>query len=284
LKASFNDDSRYRLLVNSVTDYAIYMLDADGIVASWNPGAQRFKGYESAEILGQHFSRFYTEEDRATGLPERALKTAATEGRFEHEGWRVRKDGTRFWAHVIIDPIRDPSGELLGYAKVTRDLSDRKIAEEALRRSEERFKLLVQGVTDYAIYMLDPDGRVTNWNVGAERIKGYLADEIVGEHFSRFYTEEDRAAGMPKKVLETAAREGRFEKEGWRVRKDGSHFWANRHRRHPGRAGQLDRLRQSNPRHVAKERSGARTRAGAGVLLAVAENGGGWSPDRRHRA
>jgi PAS domain S-box-containing protein len=227
LKASFNDDSRYRLLVNSVTDYAIYMLDADGIVASWNPGAQRFKGYESAEILGQHFSRFYTEEDRATGLPERALKTAATEGRFEHEGWRVRKDGTRFWAHVIIDPIRDPSGELLGYAKVTRDLSERKIAEEALRRSEERFKLLVQGVTDYAIYMLDPDGRVTNWNVGAERIKGYLADEIVGEHFFRFYTEEDRAAGMPKKVLETAAREGRFEKEGWRVRKDGSHFWAN---------------------------------------------------------
>jgi PAS domain S-box-containing protein len=222
-----SDDSRYRLIVDSVTDYAIYMLDPAGIVSSWNPGAQRFKGYERKEILGQHFSRFYTDEDRASGLPERALKTAATEGRFEHEGWRVRKDGTRFWAHVIIDPIRDPSGQLLGYAKVTRDLSERKVAEEALRRSEERFKLLVQGVTDYAIYMLDPDGRVTNWNMGAERIKGYLADEIVGEHFSRFYTEDDRAAGLPKKVLETAAREGRYEKEGWRVRKDGSLFWAN---------------------------------------------------------
>jgi PAS domain S-box-containing protein len=203
------------------------MLDPSGVVASWNPGAQRFKGYEQAEILGQHFSRFYTDEDRATGLPERALKTAATEGRFEHEGWRVRKDGTRFWAHVIIDPIRDPSGKLLGYAKVTRDLSERKVAEEALRRSEERFRLLVQGVTDYAIYMLDPEGRITNWNMGAERIKGYLADEVVGEHFSRFYTEEDRAVGLPAIALETAAREGRFEREGWRVRKDGARFWAN---------------------------------------------------------
>jgi PAS domain S-box-containing protein len=222
-----SDDGRYRLLVESVTDYAIYMLDPSGVVASWNPGAQRFKGYASAEILGQHFSRFYTDEDRATGLPERALKTAATEGRFEHEGWRVRKDGTRFWAHVIIDPIRDPSGTLLGYAKVTRDLSERRVAEEQLRRSEERFRLLVQGVTDYAIYMLDPEGRITNWNMGAERIKGYLADEVVGEHFSRFYTEEDRAAGLPTHALETAAREGRFEREGWRVRKDGTHFWAN---------------------------------------------------------
>jgi PAS domain S-box-containing protein len=222
-----SDDGRYRLLVESVTDYAIYMLDPNGVVASWNPGAQRFKGYERAEILGQHFSRFYTEEDRGTGLPETALKTAANEGRFEHEGWRVRKDGTRFWAHVIIDPIRDPSGQLLGFAKVTRDLSERKIAEEALRRSEERFRLLVQGVTDYAIYMLDPEGRISNWNMGAERIKGYLADEVVGEHFSRFYTEEDRAAGLPNIALETAAREGRFEREGWRVRKDGTQFWAN---------------------------------------------------------
>jgi PAS domain S-box-containing protein len=222
-----SDDGRYRLLVDAVTDYAIYMLDPTGIVSSWNAGARRFKGYEPNEILGQHFSRFYTEEDRATGLPERALKTAATEGRFEHEGWRVKKDGSRFWAHVIIDPIRDSSGNILGYAKVTRDLSERKTAEEELRRSEERFRLLVQGVTDYAIYMLDPEGKVTNWNVGAERIKGYLAEEILGEHFSRFYTDEDRAAGLPQVALDIAAREGRFEREGWRVRKDGTLFWAN---------------------------------------------------------
>ena len=221
-----SEERRFQLLVDAVTDYAIYMLDPNGTVSSWNSGAQRFKGYQSGEIVGEHFSRFYTEEDQATGLPARALETAAREGRFEHEGWRVRKDGTRFWAHVIIDPIRDPSGELIGFAKVTRDVTERKLTQESLQRSEERFRLLVQGVTDYAIYMLDPDGRITNWNTGAQRIKGYDEHEIVGEHFSRFYTEEEREAGMPAKSLETAAREGRFEREGWRVRKDGTRFWA----------------------------------------------------------
>ena len=116
---------------------------------------------------------------------------------------------------------------MLGYSKITRDLTERRIADEALRLSEERFRLLVQSVTDYAIYMLDPEGRVTNWNTGAQRIKGYRPEEIIGEHFSRFYTEEDRAAGLPALGLETAARVGRFEKEGWRLRKDGSRFWAN---------------------------------------------------------
>jgi PAS domain S-box-containing protein len=220
-------DARFRLLIEAVTDYAIYMLDAAGMVASWNPGAERIKGYRAEEILGQHFSRFYTEEDRRTGLPQRALETAAREDRFENEGWRVRKDGTRFWAHVIIDPIRDPDGRLIGYAKVTRDLTEQRRARDALRESEERFRLLVQGVADYAIYMLDPTGHVTNWNSGAHRIKGYAADEIVGQHFSRFYTPEDREAGEPVKALQTAAREGRFEKEGWRVRKDGTRFRAS---------------------------------------------------------
>ena len=221
------DDGRYRLLVEAVTDYAIFMLDADGIVTSWNPGAQRFKGYLPAEIIGKHFSTFYMEEDRRLGVPERALEKAATEGRFESEGWRVRKDGTQFWAHVVIDPIRTPSGNVVGYAKITRDLSERRLAEEALRRSEEQFKLLVQGVSDYSIYMLDPDGRVTNWNLGAQRITGYHPDEIIGEHFSRFYTDEDREQGAPQTALETAARVGRFEKEGWRVRKDGTQFFAH---------------------------------------------------------
>ncbi|MGH1575182.1 PAS domain S-box protein [Methylobacterium sp. P31] len=221
------DEQRFRLLVQSVTDYAIYMLDPTGIITSWNPGAERFKGYTETEIIGQHFSRFYTEEDRQTLLPQRALATAANEGRFEQEGWRVRKDGTRMWAHVIIDPIRDPSGTLIGFAKITRDISAQKAAREALRQSEERFRLLVQGVTDYAIFMLSLDGVVTNWNSGAARIKGYTEAEIVGEHFSRFYTEEDRAAGVPVRALETARREGRFEAEGWRVRKDGTRFWAS---------------------------------------------------------
>ena len=220
-------EDRYRLLVDAITDYAIYMLDRGGFVTSWNAGAQRFKGYQPAEILGEHFSRFYTEEDRTSGLPARALQTAAEEGRFEHEGWRVRKDGGRFWAHVIIDPVRAPSGDLVGFAKITRDLTERKEAEESLRRSEEQFRLLVQGVTDYAIYMLDPTGRVNSWNAGAERIKGYAPEEVIGEHFSRFYTEEDRAADEPARALATAREAGRFEKEGWRIRKDGSRFWAH---------------------------------------------------------
>src|ERR1043165_8021612 len=225
--ASLTEDGRYRLLVEGITDYAIYMLDPHGIVSSWNPGARRFKGYESAEIVGQHFSTFYTEDDRKAGVPALALETARSVGKFESEGWRVRKDGSRFWAYVVIDPITGPSGDILGYAKITRDLTERKKAEQTLKLSEQQFRLLVQGVTDYALYMLDPDGRVSNWNVGAERIKGYAPGEIIGEHFSRFYSEEDGTAGEPARALATAARVGRFEKEGWRLRKDGTRFWAH---------------------------------------------------------
>jgi PAS domain S-box-containing protein len=224
---SLIEDGRYRLLVEAVTDYAIYMLDPNGIVASWNPGAQRFKGYQPDEIIGQHFSRFYTDEDRKTGLPARALETARRTGKFENEGWRVRKDGTRFWAAVVIDPIRSPTGEVIGYAKITRDLTERKQAEQMLKVSEDQFRLLVQGVTDYAIYMLDPEGNITNWNLGAQRIKGYTPEEIIGKHFSQFYTDEDRSNDEPRRTLETARREGKFEKEAWRVRKNGSRFWAH---------------------------------------------------------
>ncbi|MBY3106531.1 PAS domain S-box protein [Rhizobium laguerreae] len=224
---SLDEGGRFRLLVDAITDYAIYMLSPEGIVTSWNTGAQRFKGYKPSEILGEHFSRFYLEEDRAEGVPERALATAAEEGRFEGEGWRRRKDGSRFWAHVVIDPIRRPSGELIGYAKITRDLTERRAAEKAIRQSEEQFRRLVQGVSDYAIYMLDPDGNVSSWNFGAERIKGYRPQEIIRRHFSTFYTPEDREAGVPQTALDIARAEGRFEREGWRVRKDGSRFWAS---------------------------------------------------------
>jgi PAS domain S-box-containing protein len=225
--ASLTEDGRYHMLIEAVTDYAIYMLQPDGTVSSWNAGARRFKGYEAAEILGENFSRFYLEEDRKAGVPERALATAAREGRFEAEGWRVRKDGGRFWAHTVIDPIYDPDGELVGFAKITRDLTERRAALEALQHSERQLRLLVQSVSDYAIYMLDAHGNVTNWNLGAERIKGYSAEEIVGKHFSTFYTPEDRANGEPQRALAAATRDGRFEKEGERVRKDGTRFWAN---------------------------------------------------------
>jgi PAS domain S-box-containing protein len=220
-------DARYRILVDAVVDYAIFMLDPSGIVTSWNSGAQRLKGYSEQEIIGEHFSRFYMDEDRQAGLPQRALATAEREGKFESHGWRLRKDSTRFWAHVVIDPIRDASQRIVGFAKVTRDLSERTAAEAALKESEELFRFLVQSVTDYAIYMVDPTGRVSSWNSGAQRIKGYRSDEIIGGHFSQFYTEEDRAANEPQRALEAAKRNGTFEKEGWRVRKDGTRFWAN---------------------------------------------------------
>ena len=226
-EASKSSEGRFRMLIDAITDYAIYMLDPDGTITSWNSGAKRFKGYDESEILGENFARFYTAEDREAGLPQIALETAEREGRFESEGWRVRKDGTQFWAYAVVDPIRDNSGRLLGFAKITRDLTERKKAENALREGQEQFRLLVQGVTDYAIYMLSTEGYVSSWNLGAERIKGYAPEEIIGEHFSRFYTDPDKQAGLPQTALEVAARDGRFEKEGWRVRKDGTQFFAH---------------------------------------------------------
>jgi PAS domain S-box-containing protein len=220
-------DDRYRMLLDAVTDYAIYMLDPQGLVSSWNAGAKRFKGYEEAEILGQHFSRFYTEEDRAKDMPQRALHTADVEGRFEGEGWRQRKNGERFWCHVVIDPIRETSGNLIGYAKVTRDLTERKVAEESLKQSEQQFRLLVDGVTDYALYMLDPTGVITNWNTGAQRIKGYTPQEIIGQHYSVFFSPDDQLKGEPQRGLDRAIAEGRFESQGWRIRKNGTQFWAS---------------------------------------------------------
>jgi PAS domain S-box-containing protein len=215
----------YELLIQGVVDYAIYMLDTDGRVVSWNPGAQRIKGYASEEIIGEHFSRFYTDEDRAIGVPKQALRIAVEAGRFTAEAWRVRKDGSRFWAMVVIDPIYQ-DGKLVGFAKITRDMTEQRTAQLAALESERRFRLLVEGVTDYAIFMLDPEGHVTNWNSGAEHIKGYTASEIVGQHFSQFYTPKDVDAGLPANSLDKARREGRYEAEGWRRRKDGSLFWA----------------------------------------------------------
>jgi PAS domain S-box-containing protein len=227
LSAPHDDSDHYRLLVSGITDYAIYLLDVDGRVVNWNAGAQRFKGYTAEEIVGQNFARFYKPADQGKGLPQRALQTAAAEGKFETEGWRVRKDGSTFWAHVVIDAIRDDAGELIGFAKITRDLSERLAAEASLKRSEDQFRLLIQSVTDYAIYMLDREGVVTSWNPGAERIKGYTPEEIIGQHFSRFYTEEDRANGDPARALAVAERKGRFANEAWRLRKNGERFWAS---------------------------------------------------------
>ncbi|WP_437591121.1 hybrid sensor histidine kinase/response regulator [Sorangium sp. So ce1000] len=220
-------DVHFRMLVEGVKDYAIFMLDTEGRVTTWNAGAQQIKGYSAQEVIGMHFSRFYPAEAIERKWPQTELAEARRVGRFEDEGWRVRKDGSMFWANVIITAIRGPDGELRGFSKITRDLTERKRHEESLRQSEERFRLLVEGVRDYVILMLDPEGRVATWNAGAERIHRYAAQEVIGTHFSRFYPAEAIERGWPERALTTARREGRFEDEGWRLRKGGSKFWAS---------------------------------------------------------
>jgi PAS domain S-box-containing protein len=210
----------FRIMVDSVRDYAIFLLDTTGVVASWNPGAERLKQYTAEEIVGRHFSVFYPEKEIAGHKPDYELEVAARVGRFEDEGWRIRKDGSRFWANVVITRITDERGKLLGFGKITRDLTER-------RAAEQRYRLLVDSVHDYSIFSLDANGYVTSWNSGAQRIKGYTSEEIVGRHFSTFYTPEDAEAGMPERVLKTARETGHFEGEGWRVRKDGTRFWSS---------------------------------------------------------
>ena len=222
-----DDACRLELLIDSVTDYAIYLLSTDGRVLSWNSGAERLKGYRAEEIIGRHFSDFYAPADREAGLPQRGLEIAAQNGRFEVEGWRVRKDGTRFWALVVIDAVKNEAGDLIGFAKVTRDLTERQLAQDSLLQSERLYRQLIDSVVDYAIFQLDANGIVTTWNPGAQRIKGYKAEEIIGRHFSCFYTAEEQKAGTPDKVLNTVRREGRYEAEAWRVRKDGSRMFAS---------------------------------------------------------
>jgi PAS domain S-box-containing protein len=231
-----SEERQLALLVSSAVDYAIFVLDTDGHVLTWNVGAERMKGYTRDEIVGRHFSVFYPAEDVARDHPAEELRLAAAHGRYEEEGWRVRKDGSRFWANVVITAIRE-DGELVGFGKLSRDLTKRRLAEERSRaRSAEveaanaelaEYRRLVTSVRDYAIFMLDPDGRIRSWNRGARELKGYEPEEVIGRHFSVFYTDEDRARDHPDAELEIAGREGRYEEEGWRVRKDGTTFWAS---------------------------------------------------------
>lgn len=226
--------ARYDLLINSIKDYAIFMLDSYGYITTWNPGAQKIQGYTKDEIIKKHFSIFYTKEALKKNQPEYELEIAKKEGRFEEEGWRLRKDGTQFWANVVISAIYNSRRELTGFSKVTRDLTERKILEDKLREANEELKkseahsrLLIAGVKDYAIFLLSPEGNILTWNKGAKQIKGYTAEEIIGQHFSRFYPPDAIADKYPQYELKRALQEGSFEDEGWRLRKDGTRFWAN---------------------------------------------------------
>lgn len=228
-RVGLDTEESFRLLVESVKDYAVFMLDTDGVVRTWNRGAERLEGWRAEEIVGESFTRFYTEDDRRAGKPQELLRVAADEGRVEDEGWRVRKDGSRFLARVVLTALRAPDGRLVGFGEVTNDVTEARRdlhAERLLRENLEGFRLLVESVKDHAIFMLDVEGRVLTWNAGAERLKGYAAGEVVGRHLSAFYPPEDVASGKPASELERAAREGRVEGQGWRLRKDGSRFFA----------------------------------------------------------
>ncbi len=220
-------EEQYRLMVESVRDYGIFLLDANGYIMTWNDGAQRIKGYSPSEIIGRHFSTFYTSDDLEDKKPERELAIATQTGKYEEEGWRVRKNGSVFWANVVITALYNETNKLVGFSKVTRDLTERRENEEVLRQSEERYRSLVEQVTDYGIFMMDDKGRIISWNEGARRIAGYEFDEIVGKYFSIFYPEEDLLNGKPAHELKVAREEGKYEEEGWRIRKDGTRFWAS---------------------------------------------------------
>ncbi|SKA25012.1 sensor histidine kinase [Novilysobacter spongiicola] len=220
-------DADYRLMVEAVRDYAIFLVDTDGRIRSWSAGAQALKGYTPEEAIGRSIEIFYTPEQVRLGLPRAKLEEALRSGRVEDEGWRLRKDGSRFWANVVLTALFDQDGTHRGFAKVTRDFSARRQHEELLRQSEERFRLLVEGVRDYAIFMLDPSGNIASWNLGAQLNKGYTAEEIIGRHFSIFYPQNKLDEKWPEQELAMALRDGRFEDQGWRLRKDGSRFWAS---------------------------------------------------------
>lgn len=231
----------YHNMIAEIADYAIILLDINGQIVNWNKGAENIKGYSANEIIGKNFSQFYLHADIESALPNKLLAEAKKNGAARHEGWRVKKDGNVFWGSVVITALHDDNDNVIGYSKVTRDLTERKMAEERmerftselqhnnelLQRSEERYHQMIAEVEDYAIILLDVDGKIQNWNKGAQKIKGYTEAEIAGKHFSIFYLPEDAATGIPKQLLTQASEYNKATHEGWRVRKDGTRFWSS---------------------------------------------------------
>lgn len=234
-------DEYFQRIIAEVEDYAIFLLDPNGIISSWNKGAQKIKGYHAEEIVGKSFRIFYSREDKESMVPDRLLEHARTTGKANHEGWRIKKDGSRFWGNVTIIAIHSDNNEIAGFLKVTRDLSERKKAEDnymmyvdhleeknaELKESEEKYHKMISEIADYSIILLGTDGKILDWNKGAEKLNGYTSEEIIGRNFRRFYPKEEKDAKVPEKMLEEATQNGHISHESWRVKKDGSRFWAS---------------------------------------------------------
>lgn len=223
---SSNEDIN-ALLVQGLQGCALLLVDVEGHILVANPAIESITGYTSQELQGVSYACFFPKVDQLSKVPFRAMARAVSKGYYEADGWLHRKDGSTLWANLSLSPVYDDDHDLYGYTVLIRDISEKLAAEHALFNSEQQFRILVQSVRDYAIYMLDLQGRVTNWNAGAALIKGYSAEEIIGRHYSTFYTEEDRQRGEPQRGLDTALRDNTFQNEAWRVRKDGTHFWAS---------------------------------------------------------
>lgn len=231
----------YNNIIAEVEDYAIILLDTEGNITNWNKGAENIKGYKAKEVIGKNFRMFYTAEDKQKKLPDRLLEEARLAGRVQHEGWRLAEGDDLFWANVVITALYDKERNHIGYIKITRDLSERIAAEKVINEYErslthqakqselmkELYITFITEVEDHAIIMLDKDGIIMDWNKGAENIKGYTPNEIIGKHFSVLYTEDDIKAMLPSKLLYKANTEGVAQNEGWRLKKDRTKFWAN---------------------------------------------------------
>jgi PAS domain S-box-containing protein len=220
-------EQRLRLLLDGLTEHAVFLIDLSGRIASWNTGVRRLLFYEEAEFIGLPFAALFTPEDVAQGRPAQELERALTTGRSDDKRQHVRRDGSRFHADGVVSVMRDAVGSALAFSKVMHDVTAQHEASEALRVSEQQYRLLVESVSDHAIFMLDVAGRVVSWTPAAERLLGYRADDIIGQPFTLFFTPEDRQRGLPEQEMRMAEATGRAEAEGWRVRQDGSRFWGD---------------------------------------------------------
>lgn len=214
-------EKEHQHLLDAIKDHAIFMMDVDGNIASWNEGAKRLKGYEEEEVIGKHFRMLFLPEDQESGRPECEMNDAIEKGKHEEDWWRVRKDGSRFWAHVILQPIMDDNNKHIGFAKITSDITDYK-------RIDELNHFLMNETAGYAIFLLDNDGKIVEWSKAAESIIGYTKKEIEGKSLSVLYVnkENENVRNRVEQHL-SKAKTDRFEEDNWKVKKDGSIFWAN---------------------------------------------------------